>query len=501
LLSLLSVLKDSELLYERGIFPETVYIFKHALTCEVVYESILTSRKKTYHEKIGNAVEEIYQDDIEKHYGVLAGHFIASEKYEKGAWYSRLAERHAEKAVSLADAMVYARKRIDCLEKLPQTDVVQKDLIDARTVLGLYSIQSGFHADANMAVAPVVELAESLAYKRRLSQIYTIIGSYNYLVEEDFPGAIKNLEEALTISVELEDMVSSLFSNFWLAIVRSVNCEFEKAFTHIDKALEINQAANSLWGVSIIKSNLSYCIYYFKGRVDKSYQTSSEALQGANESGDIFSKAMASVCHGISCYGRGFFDKAILHLTEGCKFCDKINLVIFHGLAHFFLGESFYEIGNFNESEDNYKKAIKIFEQNRLIPSWKNVSKSAITKIKVITNDPVVDLDAVVGYADVNKARIWDGWVCRNIGEILLNIGDQRLDEAEGWINKAIAADRNNGTLLNLGRTYALYAELYQRLGDRNNAMTALNKAIEVFKDCGSDGFLKKAEESLASIS
>ena len=91
LLSVLSVLKDSELLYERGIFPETVYIFKHALTREVVYESILTSKKKIYHEKIGNAVEEIYQDDIEKHYGILVEHYIASEKYEKGARYSRLA--------------------------------------------------------------------------------------------------------------------------------------------------------------------------------------------------------------------------------------------------------------------------------------------------------------------------------------------------------------------------------------------------------------------------
>ena len=500
LLSLLSVLKDSELLYERGIFPGTVYIFKHALTREVVYESILTSRKKIYHEKIGNAVEEIYQDDIEKHYGVLTEHYIASENYAKGAKYSRLAERYAEKAASLADAIDYAKKRIDCLEKLPQTDGVQKEIIDARTVLGLYSIQSGFHADANKAVAPVVELAETLAYKRRLSQIYTIIGTYNYLVKEDLSEAFKNLEEALNLSRELDDMVSTLFSNFWSAIVRSVNCEFEKAGTQIARALEINQAANSHWGVSIIKSNLSYFIYFFKGRIDKSYQVSREALQGANESGDIFSKAMASVCHGISCYGRGFFDKAIVHLTEGCKFCDKIKLIIFHGLAHFFLGEAYFEIGKFKNSEANYNKAIEILEHNRIIPSWKNVSKSAIAKMKAINNEPDFDLNTVVGYVDVNKAKIWDGWIRRNIGEILLNFDDQHLDKAEGWINKAIEADRNNGTLLNLGRTYALYAELYERKGEQNNAMTALNKAIEVFKDCGSDGFLKRAEESLALI-
>ncbi len=500
LLSLLSVLKDSELLYEREMFPETVYIFKHALTREVIYESILTSRKKIYHEEIGDAVEEIYQDEIEKHYGVLTEHYIACENNEKGAKYSRLAERQAEKAALLADAIDYAQKRIDCLEKLPKTDVVLKEIIDARTVLGLYSIQSGFHAEANNAVAPVVKLAETLAYKRRLSQIYTIIGSYKYMVEEDFPGAFKNLEEALTISGESNDMVSSLFSNFWLAVVRSVNCEFEKAGVHMIRALEINMAANSHWGVSIIKSNLSYFIHYFRGHVKKSHQISSEALEDANESGDIFSKAMASVCHGISCYGRGFFENAILHLTEGCKFCDKIRLVIFHGLAHFFLGEAFFEIGNYKESENHYKQAIEILEHNRLIPSWKNVFKSAIARMRIITNEPGFDLNTLVGYVDENKAKIWDGWIRRNMGEILLNTDDQHLDLAEEWINKAIEADSNNGTLLDLGRTYALYAELHMRRGDRDNAIAVLNKAIEVFRDCGSDGFLKQAEKRRASI-
>jgi class 3 adenylate cyclase len=56
LMSNLSALKDSELLYERGIYPQTLYIFKHALTREVVYESILSNRKKRLHEEIGNAI-------------------------------------------------------------------------------------------------------------------------------------------------------------------------------------------------------------------------------------------------------------------------------------------------------------------------------------------------------------------------------------------------------------------------------------------------------------
>ena len=123
LLSHLSTLKDSELLYERGIYPQSTYIFRHALTREVVYDSILTKKKKQLHEKIAGTMEEIYKEDICYHYGVLAGHCIASEKYEKGAEYARLEAKRYQKAGSFKDAIEYAKKSVNSWEKLPQTEV------------------------------------------------------------------------------------------------------------------------------------------------------------------------------------------------------------------------------------------------------------------------------------------------------------------------------------------------------------------------------------------
>jgi class 3 adenylate cyclase len=67
LLTYLSALKDSELLYERGIYPQSNYIFKHALTRQVVYDSILAKRKKKLHEEIGNAIEELYKHTLSEY--------------------------------------------------------------------------------------------------------------------------------------------------------------------------------------------------------------------------------------------------------------------------------------------------------------------------------------------------------------------------------------------------------------------------------------------------
>ncbi len=141
LLSHFSILKDSELLYERGIYPQSNYIFKHALTREVVYDSILAKRKKKLHEEIGNAIEELYKDSLSEHYEVLSEHYFLSENYSKCAEYSRLTGRKAEKAASFNDAIALAKKRVASLERLPRTGEVDKQIIDAGTILGLYMAQ------------------------------------------------------------------------------------------------------------------------------------------------------------------------------------------------------------------------------------------------------------------------------------------------------------------------------------------------------------------------
>jgi oligopeptide transport system substrate-binding protein len=87
LLSHLSVLKDSELLYERGIYPQSTYVFRHALTQEVACNSLLFKRKKEIHEKIGKAIEALYPDRLEEQCELLAYHYSHSGNTDKAVDY------------------------------------------------------------------------------------------------------------------------------------------------------------------------------------------------------------------------------------------------------------------------------------------------------------------------------------------------------------------------------------------------------------------------------
>jgi class 3 adenylate cyclase len=126
LLSRLSVLKDAELLYERGIFPQSTCIFKHALTREVVYDSILTKKKKRLHEEIGQAIEDIYFERLEEFYEDLAYHYQRSDNVEKAVEYLTLAAKKEAYKFASEEAMIFSEEALKILDNLPVTEETQK---------------------------------------------------------------------------------------------------------------------------------------------------------------------------------------------------------------------------------------------------------------------------------------------------------------------------------------------------------------------------------------
>ena len=90
--------------------------------------------------------------------------------------------------------------------------------------------------------------------------------------------------------------------------------------------------------------------------------------------------------------------------------------------------------------------------------------------------------------------------MARKIGEILISIDEHHISDAEWWIEKAIEADERNDMMWHLGRDYALYAQLFKRIGDQSKAKENLNRAIGIYRECGADGWVEKAEKELAAV-
>jgi len=501
LLSHLSALKDSELLYERGIYPQSTYIFKHALTQEVVYDSILTKKKKKYHEEIAGAIEELFKDSIEHYYGTVAEHFLNSENYEKGAAYSKLASKKAVETASLNEAINYALKRISALEKLPRTDSLEKRIIDVRTVVGLLMLEMNYFKGAREVVAPVVESVLKGGIDKKVSQLLTTIGTYEFVVEENYEEAFEHLEKALEISKKVKDTGTLSAVSYWIGCAQWLNCELDKAAINIGRSAKIAEAVKISWREAVIKSLLSYMAYYCQGKLDLAHKTSRQAVKIAEESGDIYSKAFAYSCHGISCFGKGSFQEAIKFLSIGNESSEKLNHDWWHPWSNHFLGEVYFELGQYQKAMEHYYKAVSFFEHSGYWPSSAIICKLGLMRAKIVSGEKNYNVETFHGYTSAVKAKVYEGLVQRYMAEILLNINEDRISEAKKWIKKAITADKENGMLFELARDYLLYSTILRHNGQKSQARESLEKAIGIFNECSADGWVEEAEKEMTPLS
>ncbi len=118
---LLSSLQHREFLYEQPAFPEVEYIFKHALTQEVAYGTVLQEQRKLLHERTGRALEALYAATLQEHYDDLAHHYSRSGDAAKAVEYLGLAGQQAAHRSAHADANRHLSTAIALLSTLPDT--------------------------------------------------------------------------------------------------------------------------------------------------------------------------------------------------------------------------------------------------------------------------------------------------------------------------------------------------------------------------------------------
>ncbi|MBI3800513.1 MAG: AAA family ATPase [Deltaproteobacteria bacterium] len=117
----LASLQHKEFLYEQPAFPEVEYIFKHALTQEVAYNSVLHERRKALHERTAQAIEKLFQDRLDEHYSDLAHHYSRSGNTEKAVEYLGLAGQQAEQRSAYTEAITHLTTALELLKTLPDT--------------------------------------------------------------------------------------------------------------------------------------------------------------------------------------------------------------------------------------------------------------------------------------------------------------------------------------------------------------------------------------------
>jgi len=496
----LTALKNAELIYQRGAGSDAAYFFNHALTMEVVYESLLSSQKQQIHSSVGRAIEALHPEGLDEYSATLARHFSEAGLFADAAAYAKAAAKRAMRSGAYRDAIAHSQSQVHALEQLPISAVNQQRIIDARTVLANYYLSLDLYSEAKDAVAPIVDAAIEMDYQKRLPGIYVALGSYYYWVAQSSALALKYLQKAVDVAEKTGDIIYLWFSNFFLGTALSTECRFEEAAECYKASMALSEMGNHLRGLSAAKAAMTAYTCLFTGRVNDACKLSKDALQAAEECADAHTKGIAYGAYGAASFFKGDFAEAHRFLSDAIDFSLKANHLALMGWVELWLAYIHFYSQRHTMAILFFKRAIATWKNTNQLQQWLPYLKISLERA-IITDGgfPATGFDPMICRQE-NKNKMVTGIIDATIAGILINTDQAFIPKAESLVQSAIAADQRNNTKWCLGQDYAVYAEVCRTKGDHAGVKENLCKAAEIFRECGADGWVEFYENRLAAL-
>jgi len=235
----LNTLERLDFIRTRSLQPELEYMFKHPLTQEVVYNSVLKKERQEIHEQIALVMEQLFQERLPEFYETLAFHYLRGRSTVKAVEYLMLSGRKSLSRYAVEEADQYFREAFDILKsKTEKSDAEKMALID---ILNDWGFVYYYLGDVNKWVDVLnahQELAESLGANARLGMFYAWLGIAHYMWGR--PSiAFDYLKRALDLGETCRDQKVVGYACTFLTWACVDLVRFDEAATYGEKAQEI----------------------------------------------------------------------------------------------------------------------------------------------------------------------------------------------------------------------------------------------------------------------
>jgi predicted ATPase len=285
----LAHLQAAEFLYEQPAFPEPEYTFKHALTQEVAYNSLLLERRRALHERTAQAIEALYVDNLDEHIEALAHHYRHSGNVARAVTYLQRAARQAAQRAAYGDAIAHLSAALDLLANLPDTPERAQRELTLQIALGtpLMAARGYAAAEVEQAFIRSRELCQRLEDAPQLVSVLQR-GWTMYLNRAELATARELAEQLLALAQNRSDARLLMLAHFELGVTLHHLGVLDQAREHLEQAITMydSQQYRSQRGLQNPKTtSLSYLalILLSLGYPEQARQTMQTALTLAEE--------------------------------------------------------------------------------------------------------------------------------------------------------------------------------------------------------------------------
>jgi predicted ATPase len=297
-------LQAAEFLYETSLFPERIYTFKHALTQDVAYQSLLVSTRSRVHERIARVLEAQFSETVEAQPELLAHHFTEAGCPKEAAGYWHRAGARASERSAYVDAIAHFEKGLAKVQKLPETTerdklelALQFDLSTSLIVFKGYTAPEVEQAyvRAHALCQQVGETPTLVPVLQGLRRLYALRGGRG-----DAQKARELGEQILTLAREQNDTALLQEAHWALGQTLYLCGELNSAHTHLENSSTfytpqslISQSSRDAAGIQIACLIHISWVSWALGYPDQALETGGKALSLAHELAHPFTLAVA----------------------------------------------------------------------------------------------------------------------------------------------------------------------------------------------------------------
>jgi DNA-binding NtrC family response regulator/tetratricopeptide (TPR) repeat protein len=330
----LAHLQTAEFLYETRLSPDREYTFKHALTHEVTYGTLLQDRRKTLHARIVGAIERCYPDRLTEHVERLAHHAARGEMWEPAVTYLHQAGAKALARSANREAVSYFEQALTALQHLPETRARREQAIDLRFDLRTALFPLGEFVRIFGCLREAEGLARALDDQRRLGQL-SVYMCHNLNMTGHPTEALRFGRRAQAIAESLGDVPLQVTGNLYLGGACLRTGDYRRAEELLLKVLQLLDGERSrerfgLAGFPAVMARFYLdCVLADQGKFAEGIIHGQEGIRLAEALDHPYSLTVMCSALGYVHIARGDLDRAIRPLERGVALGREWNLT-FH---------------------------------------------------------------------------------------------------------------------------------------------------------------------------
>jgi class 3 adenylate cyclase/tetratricopeptide (TPR) repeat protein len=495
----LDTLKHLELIHEKTFFPELGYIFKHALTQDVAYQTLLSHRRQQLHGTIGRALEELYADRLEEQAGIIAYHHARSDKPAKGIAYALLAGDGAARLYANAEARTYYDQALELARKPPVSPESQRAEIDAIVKLaGVAVTREHFQQDlANLEHA--LTLATALADETRTAQVLYWIARTHY-VRGQLGSAVEFAEKSLALAESLRDESLIVWPSNLLGRIYTVIGDYVKGSAMMQRCVGILERLGNRSELAMASSILGVSLAAI-GQFDEALKFSEQGLALAREIQNLPAEAANLYYQAIVYEQQGEWDRVVESARAGLEIAQRLGDLFRVYVLNAVLGYGMVRVGEAKAGIATIEKAIGLAGQlgTTYLLSWALCFLSDAHLSQGQVDQALEAACRALALSSPGSDAYGESRAARCYGDALFRKDPEHLAEAERSIESAIRLQLDKGMRPQAAISFVSHARLLHARGEDASARTLLDRATKLFEEMEMSWHRRGIADMLAS--